>query len=72
MAASTRLAHLDAGITLAQFALMLEEFLGAAVIVEDSALHGLFDIELTGEYHDEDALIAALRDQLGLQLTKGL
>ena len=61
-----------AGITLPQFALMLEEFLRVAIIVEDSALHGLFDIELTGEYHDEDALIAALRDQLGLQLTKSL
>jgi hypothetical protein len=60
------------GITLAQFAVMLEEFLQAAIIVEDRALHGLFDIELTGEYHDEDALIAALRDQLGLQLTKGV
>jgi hypothetical protein len=61
-----------AGITLAQLALMLEEFLRAAIIVEDSALHGLFDIELQGEYRDEDALIAALRDQLGLELTKGL
>ena len=61
-----------AGITLSQFALMLEEFLRVAIIVEDSALHGLFDIDLMGEYHDEDALIAALRDQLGLQITKGL
>jgi hypothetical protein len=61
-----------AGITLAQFALMLEEFLRAAIIVEDSAAGGLFDIELQGDYHDEDALIAALRDQLGLQLTKSL
>jgi hypothetical protein len=62
----------NAGITLAQFALMLEEFLRAAILVEDSAPHGLFDIELTGEYHDEDALIAALRDQLRLQLTRSL
>jgi ATP-dependent Clp protease ATP-binding subunit ClpA len=59
-------------VTLPQFALMLEEFLRAAIIVEDGALHGLFDIELTGEYHDEDALIAALWDQLGLRLTKSL
>ncbi len=57
-----------AGITLAQFALMLEEFLRAAIIVEDSALHGLFDIELQGTYDNEDALIAAVRDQLGLAL----
>jgi hypothetical protein len=51
---------------------MLEEFLRAAVIVEDSAAVGLFDIELQGDYRDEDALIAALREQLGLQLTKSL
>ena len=57
-----------AGITVAQFALMLEEFLRAAIIVEDSALHGLFDIELQGTYDNEDALIAAVRDQLGLAL----
>ena len=61
-----------AGITLAQFALMLEEFLRAEIIVKRGALHGLFDIELTGEYHDEDVLIAALQDQLGLQLTRSL
>ena len=61
-----------AGVKLAHFALMLEEFLRAAIVVEDSALHGLFDIELTGEYRGEDTLIAALRDQLGLQLTKSL
>jgi len=57
-----------AGITLSQFALMLEEFLRVAIIVEDSALHGLFDIELQGTYDNEDALIAAVRDQLGLAL----
>lgn len=55
-------------ITLAQFALMLEEFLRTPIIIEDGS--GLFDIELLGEYRDEDALIAALRDQLGLQLIK--
>ena len=57
-----------AGITLSQFALMLEEFLRVAIIVEDSALQGLFDIELQGTYDTEDALIAAVRDQLGLAL----
>jgi len=61
-----------AGITLAQFALMLEEFLRVAIIVEDSALYGLFDIELQGTYDNEDALIAAVRDQLGLALDKSL
>ena len=39
-------------------------------MVDNAAMSGTFDIELTGEYLDEDALIAALRDQLGLQLTK--
>ena len=57
-----------AGISLVQFALMLEEFLRAAIIVEDSALHGLFDIELQGTYDKDEALIAAVRDQLGLAL----
>jgi hypothetical protein len=61
-----------AGISLAQFALMLEEFLRAAIIVEDSALHGLFDIELQGTYDKDDALIAAIRDQLGLALDRSL
>ncbi len=55
-------------VTLPQFALMLEEFLGAAIIVEDGELGGLFDIELQGTYDNEDALIAAVRDQLGLAL----
>ena len=31
---------------------------------------GTFDIELQGRYEDPEALIAALRDQLGLVLTK--
>jgi Clp amino terminal domain, pathogenicity island component len=61
-----------AGITLSQFALMLEEFLRAAVIIEDGALGGLFDIERQGIYDNEDALIAAVRDQLGLALDKSL
>ena len=51
---------------------MLEEFLRAAIIVEDSALRGLFDIELQGTYDNEDALIAAIRDQLGLALDRSL
>jgi hypothetical protein len=59
-------------VTLSQFALMLEEFLRAAVIVEDGSLGGLFDIELQGTYDNEDALIAAMRDQLGLALDKSL
>jgi len=58
-------------VTLAQFVLMLEEFLRAPIMIDDEALGGLFDIDLHGEYRDEDALIAALRDQLGLELTKG-
>jgi hypothetical protein len=60
------------GATLPQFALMLEEFLGGSVMVEDGALFETFDIELEGEYTNADALIAALRDQLGLVLTKSV
>jgi hypothetical protein len=58
--------------TLPQFALLLEGFLGASVVVEDTDLAAAFDIELTGEYDNADALIAALRDQLGLVLTKNV
>jgi hypothetical protein len=58
--------------TLPQLALLLEGFLGAPVMVEDSGMSGTFDLELRGEYEDADALIAALREQLGLQLTKSL
>jgi hypothetical protein len=61
-----------AGATLAQLALVLENFLGAPVIVEDDALHGTFEIELRGTYDNPTDLIAALRVQLGLELTKSL
>jgi hypothetical protein len=60
------------GTTLPQFAQMLENFLGAPIMVEDSALHGTFEIELEGTYDNPESLIAALRDQLGLELTKSL
>jgi hypothetical protein len=60
------------GTTLAQFALTLEEFLDAPVIVDEGESRVLFDIELRGEYEDADALTAALREQLGLELTKSL
>ena len=55
-------------VTLTQFALVLEAFLDASVMVDDAAMGGSFDIELQGTYDNEDALIAALRDQLGLAL----
>jgi hypothetical protein len=58
------------GTALAQFAMVVEGFLGSPVMVEDSALLGKFDIELQGTYDNADALIAALRDQLGLALTR--
>ncbi len=57
--------------TLAQFVLILEAFLGTPVI-DETGLTGLFDIELRGEHDDIDALIAALQEQLGLVLTKGV
>jgi hypothetical protein len=59
------------GTTLPQFALVLEAFLGAPIIrADDAAMGALFDIELHGEYDNAEALIAALRDQLGLVLTR--
>ena len=61
-----------AGTTLAQFAQVLENFLGAPVVVDDSALHGTFEIELQGTYDKPADLIAALRDQLGLELASNL
>lgn len=60
------------GVTLPQFALTLEAFLDAPVIVEDTDMVATFDIDLDGEYRDVDALIAALRAQLGLELTSSL
>jgi hypothetical protein len=60
------------GTTLPEFALVLEQFLGAPVMVEDAGLNEIFDIELQGEYDNPETLIAALRDQLGLVLTKSL
>jgi Protein of unknown function (DUF3738)/Clp amino terminal domain, pathogenicity island component len=56
------------GASLSQLISALEEFLGRSVI-DDTGLSGTFDITLQGEYHDADALIAALRNQLGLLLT---
>jgi ClpA/ClpB-like protein/uncharacterized protein DUF3738 len=58
--------------TLPRFALALEEFLDAPVMVDDSLLAATFDIELQGEYDNPDALIAAVRDQLGLELTRSV
>lgn len=59
--------------TLPQLALVLEEFLGAPVLVLDhSDLNQRFDIELQGTYDNPEALIAAVRDQLGLELTRSL
>ena len=57
--------------TLPQFALVLEAFLDGPVILdEDVAVTERFDIELHGQYDNADALIVALRDQLGLVLTR--
>jgi hypothetical protein len=59
--------------TLPQLALVLEEFLGTPVLVLDHGdVNQRFDIELQGTYDNADSLIAALRDQLGLELTKTL
>jgi uncharacterized protein (TIGR03435 family) len=57
--------------TLSQFVLVLEPFLNAAVM-DDTGLTGRYDIELQGQYDSPEALSAALRDQLGLVLTKSL
>ena len=57
------------GATLSEFVHMLEGFLGGP-IVDDSGLTGRFDIELRGQYDDPETLIAALRDQLGLELKR--
>jgi ATPases with chaperone activity, ATP-binding subunit len=61
------------GVTLPQFALMLEAFLNEPVIVdEDGSMSEMFDIELNGTYDKADALIPALREQLGLELIRSL
>jgi hypothetical protein len=59
------------GVTLPQFALVLEAFLETPVILDgDLPASERYDIELHGTYDNADALIPALRDQLGLELTK--
>jgi ClpA/ClpB-like protein len=61
------------GVTLPQFALVLEAFLETPVIVDgDVRLSERYDIELQGTYDSADALIPALRDQLGLELIGSL
>jgi hypothetical protein len=61
------------GVTLPQFALMLEAFLETPVIVDgDLPSSERYDIELHGTYDSPDALIPALRDQLGLELIASL
>jgi hypothetical protein len=61
------------GVTLPQFALVLEAFLETPVILDGDLPAGeRYDIELRGAYDNADALIPALRDQLGLVLTKSL
>jgi hypothetical protein len=40
------------------------------MVDEDGSMIDIFDIELHGTYDNADALIPALRDQLGLELTK--
>lgn len=59
------------GTTLSAFAQVLEGFLGRPVL-DFTENTGTFDLELQGQYEDPDALIAALRDQLGLVLTKSV
>lgn len=61
-----------AGATLPQLALLLESFLGAPVLVDDGGMTGVFDIELPGMFDSPEALIAALREQLGLDLVKSV
>ena len=57
------------GVTLSQFALVLEAFLETPVILDgDLPASERYDIELRGTYVNADALIPALRDQLGLEL----
>lgn len=61
------------GVTLPQFALVLEAFLETEVILDEDLMSSeRYDIELRGTYDDADALIPALRDQLGLELIGSL
>jgi hypothetical protein len=61
------------GVTLPQFALVLEAFLETPVVLDgDLPASERYDIELRGTYENADTLIPALRDQLGLVLTKTL
>ena len=61
------------GVTLPQFALALEAFLETPVILDgDLPASERYDIELRGTYENADALIPALRDQLGLELIGSL
>jgi uncharacterized protein (TIGR03435 family) len=60
-----------AATTIAGLALVLEGFLGRPVF-DDTGLTGTCDIELTGEYDNEETLTAALRDQLGLALSRSM
>jgi hypothetical protein len=60
-------------VTLPQFALVLEAFLEGPVIVDEGVPMGdTFDIELQGTYDTANALIPALRDQLGLELIRSV
>jgi hypothetical protein len=59
------------GVTLPQFALVLEAFLETPVVLDgDLPASEKYDIELQGTYDNADALIPALRDQLGLELIR--
>ena|SRR5688572_5548808 len=58
-------------VTLPQFALVLEAFLETPVVLDgDLSASERYDIELRGTYDNADALIPALRDQLGLELLR--
>ena len=59
------------GATLYEFVHVLEGFLGRPII-DETEISGRFDIELRGQYDDPETLIAALRDQLRLVLTRSL
>ena len=58
------------GTTISELGHVLEEFLGRPVIDETGLVESC-DIDLQGEYTWSDALVSALRDQLGLVLTAG-
>jgi len=61
------------GVTLPQFALVLEGFLDTPVMLDEDLLASeRYDIELRGTYDNADTLIPALRDQMGLELIGSL